>query len=375
MPIGPSHSGRGGSGSDGNGRSSGGNLFGAILGGVIGGALTAGARRRRRERYYDRHHHHDHYDHDDYNDYDEPSTPSRRRPTRWLVLAIVFAFITFFTIAVRNGFIDNYEDSSIYAANMVEDHKEWKQHYEAAKQQQQAIDNATGTEKQELIKTQTHFLTTATFYNVEKTVYGDNPQGTYYYKYNTINDYVYYFIVYEYDYGYYNKSGNYVTNVDKINVPKKKGRTYAHYTANNRPNGEIEIIYFIDTDGTMYSTDIFFIENELNPERGEYCFKLAKAEANKILAKNTIFVIIGEVLIAALFVFIYIKKLKKYKNLVQQDEEAYTQKQQAEVSEAQAKAEVAQKEAQQKNRICAFCGSTVPDDEPNCPSCGSSTFE
>ena len=43
--------------------------------------------------------------------------------------------------------------------------------------------------------------------------------------------------------------------------------------------------------------------------------------------------------------------------------------------EAQAKAMSAQKDAEKKNRVCAFCGSAVPDNEESCPSCGSRTFE
>ena len=370
MPIGPSHGARGGRGGDGNRGSSsgGGKLFGAILGGVIGGALTAGASKRRREHYY-RGHNHNHYDHHD--DYEESAaTPSRRKPTRWLTAAIVILFIMLFTVMVRNGFVKSKEEDLAYVANMVLDKEEWENHYEKALSQQAAINAASGATKENLIKTRTHFTTTATFTKgyYPKTSYGANPQNPNYYEYCDFNDYKYYFIVYEFNYVVYDENG----------VAKTKseiGTTYAHYTINSVPNGEINIVYFIDDNGKALSTDTYFVNNELNGERGEYGYRLALAEGNKLLASYTIYVIIGELLLIALLVYIYIKKLKKYKALAKQDEEAYTQKQQAEVSEAKAKAEAAQKDADKKNRVCAFCGSTVPDDEPSCPACGSSTFE
>jgi rubrerythrin len=206
----------------------------------------------------------------------------------------------------------------------------------------------------------THFITTAYVSLYKTNSYGDDPVRSGAYQSFILNGVPYYFLVYEF--------------TDHNGVKHTAQRTYAQFpgsqVSNYAGNTTLEIAY------TWVDGELVTMNTSYNLTTcADYKHALSSAEGNKILAKNTIFVIIGEVLIAALFVFIYIKKLKKYKNLVQQDEEAYTQKQQAEVSEAQAKAEVAQKEAQQKNRICAFCGSTVPDDEPNCPSCGSSTFE
>lgn len=373
MPIGPSHSGRGGSGSSGGsgsrGRSSssGGNLLGAIIGGVIGGAISSRRRERRRERYYGGGHHNDHYDNYD----NEPATPSRKKPTAFLVLAIITLFITIFTFSVRNGFIRSYDNNNSYVKQMETEQKEWAKHLSTANTQKTDIEAASGEQKATLEKKQTHFITTGTF--TKNTIpvrsYGANPQTPNWYEYCNINNNYYYFIVYSFDYRYYDNI------INEWVEGTEKGTTYAQYSQSNVPNGTLNIIYYVDDNGKVQSMDVAFANTTLNAEQGEYGYTFSLAEGTKLLANNTIWVIVVEILLIALFVFIYVKKLKKYKALVKQDEEAYSQKQQAEVSEAQAKAETAQKEADQKNRVCSFCGCTVPDGEPNCPSCGSSTFE
>ena len=110
MPIGPSHGARsGGGGSSSGGRrhgGGGGNLLGSILGGVIGGVISS------------RSHRHHHHDYNDYNN-NEPATPSRKKPTKYLVLAIVMLFISIFTFSIRNGFALNAEKNSDYVIKII----------------------------------------------------------------------------------------------------------------------------------------------------------------------------------------------------------------------------------------------------------------
>ena len=61
--------------------------------------------------------------------------------------------------------------------------------------------------------------------------------------------------------------------------------------------------------------------------------------------------------------------------MVKEDEQLYQQKKQAETQEAQAKAEMAEKQANQVGRVCKYCGANVPDGEETCPGCGSREFE
>lgn len=354
MPIGPSHGGRGGGGRSsssggrgGDGRSSssgsrgGGNLLGSVVGGMIGGMLTAGARRRHREHYYGNGGGGS-YEH-------EPATPSRRRPTAFLVLAIIMAFITFFTVSIRNGFTKSAETQTNFAAIMKTDYAEYQALIGTARAQESLAD--TDPEK-------THFITTATFSKTKYTSYKANPTTKGIYQDFTLNNVQYYFIVYTYQ----DESG--VTHT---------GTTYSQFSSAQATGWDGEIAY-AKIDGQYVSMNTSYTSYPIE-DCAEYKYTLAIAESNKQLASRTIWVIVGEVLLIALFVTLYILKLRKYRKLVKQDEEAYAQVQQANVNEAQAKAEAAQKDADKKNRVCAFCGSTVPDGEDVCPACGSRTFE
>lgn len=345
MPIGPSHGSRGGGG-DRDSRSSGGggNLLGSIVGGVIGGMLTAGARRRRRHYREERYHHRDGGSYEN-----EPATPSRRKPTGFLILAIITLFITFFTFSIRNGFVHSAETQNKYIATMKSDWSEYKELFDKAEEQEALADTDP---------TKTHFITTATFSQQKHTSYEANPTNPGIYYDFTLNNVQYYFIVYS----YFDASG-----------ASHTGTTYSQFSANQADgfSSSIEVAYTVDSNGQYVSMNTGYnLEN-----CAEYKYRLAMVEANKQLAGRVIIAIVVEILLIALFVFLFIKKLKKYKALIAQDEVAYTQKQQAEVDEAQAKAEAAQAEADSKNRICAFCGSNVPDGETSCPACGSNTFE
>ena len=82
-------------------------------------------------------------------------------------------------------------------------------------------------------------------------------------------------------------------------------------------------------------------------------------------------VFIVELVVIALFVVLYILKLKKYRKLINQDEELILKKQQAEVDKAEAEADAAQNAAQRHNRFCQYCGGQLDADSNTCTSCGA----
>ena len=106
-------------------------------------------------------------------------------------------------------------------------------------------------------------------------------------------------------------------------------------------------------------------------ECAEYEYTEDIMEGNKSTANTFLLAFIVELGLIALFVFLYIKKLKKYKALVKQDEELFLQKRQAEADKATAEAEGAQIEAQRKNRFCQYCGSQIDENTNTCSSCGA----
>lgn len=353
MPIGPSHGSRGGGSSFGGGSrsgggsrrssssSGGGNLLGSIIGGVIGGMLTAGARRRYRNSY-----------NGDGGYENEPATPSRRRPTVFLVLAIITLLITGFTGMIRNGFIHTADKHNDTIAIMTADYEEYKDLFEKAEEQEVLSDSNPN---------KTHFITKGKFNRFKYSSYSANPSTPAAYEDCMLNGIQYYFIVYEYK---------------DVNNVIHKGTTYSQFSGNqvdgfvNGAYGEIEIAYTI-VDGQYVSMNTSYKMETC----AEYKYTLAMAESNKILASKVIWVIVGEVAIMALFVVLYVLKLKKYRKLVQEDEALYQQKQQAETQEAQARAEEAQRIARSKGRVCKYCGVDVPDDANACPGCGSRDFE
>lgn len=355
MPIGPSHGSRGGSGSFGGGSrsgggsrrssssSDGGNFLGSLVGGVIGGMLTAGARRRYRNRY-----------NGDGGSYEtnEPATPSRRKPITFLILAVVALVSIFVTFIIRNGFVHSAETHNDAVAIMKSDYEEYKDLFEKAEAQKALSDSDPS---------KTHFITTATFNKFKYSSYETNPSTPAAYEDCMLNGIQYYFIVYEY------KDASNVTH---------KGTTYSQFSGSqvdgfvNGYYGEIEIAYTV-VDGQYVSMNTSYKMNDC----AEYKYRLAMAESNKQLASRVIWVIVAEFVILALFVFIYIKKLKKYRQLVKEDETLYQQKKQAETQEAQAKAEMAERQANQVGRVCKYCGANVPDGEETCPGCGSREFE
>ncbi len=354
MPIGPSHGSRSGGSSFGGGssgrsgggrRSSGGsNLLGAILGGIIYSAFA-----NRRPRYY--------------NDAGEPvnenGLPYRPRPTRFLVWAIIFAVFAAITMVIRGALVNTMTE---YKNTLEIIRTDYEQSYKPM------IDAVAGSADPTGVGDVVdcgngYYKTIASFENAGGTVsvytsYGDNPSkpGAYFdFEEDNIS---YYFLVYKY--------------VDH-NGDTYIGMTYTQFSASQYKNlgGEIEIAYHSKTGGERYSINT----NYTTYETAEYKYYEETAEGNEDAALIFMIVFFVELGLIALFVLIYIKKMKKYKALVAEDEAVFQQKKQAEAQEAQAKAEHAERAAKSVGRVCKYCGCDVPDGANVCPGCGSRDFE
>jgi large-conductance mechanosensitive channel len=354
MPIGPSHGSRGGGSSFGGGSrsgggsrrsssSSGGNLLGSIIGGVIGGMMTAGARRRYRESYggggsYE----------------NEPATPSRRRPTKYLIIAIILAFVASITMSIRTAFVNSSKEFNNSLAIMESDY------YDYYKPMIEAVEGyETPTALGQSVSCGNDYYKTYATFGQTYTSYRDNPTTPGAYLDFTEDNISYYFIVYRY--------------YDMANDVYKIGTTYTQFSANQCQalGGRIEIAYYSKVGVDSYSINTSYTSLE-TPEYEHY---EEVAENNEDSALGFLIVFIVELALIALFVFLYIKKLKKYKQLVREDEALYQQKMQAETQEAQAKAEEAQRMAKSVGRVCKYCGCDVPDGASACPGCGSRDFE
>ena len=340
MPIGPSHGAHGGGGfsrgSDGGrsrGGSGGSSFLGEVVGHVLGAAiLTAGARRRRRR--FEQRYGYNPSD-DDFN-----SLPSRRAPTLFLVLAIIVAVISGFTMSLRSGSLNRVETLQETTAIIKADFTDYRD----------LINNANLDDPND-----EYHKTTATFTLIKYSTYSDNPTQPAYYLDFTENGVQYYFIVYEYE--------------DLETHETYKGTTYTQFSANQvqQLNGEIEIAYCAKANGDHYSINLNYnFEN-----CAEYKHYLTMIDSNKESAKTLLTAFLVELAIVALFVVIYVLKLKKYKKLIAQDEELIIKKQQAEVNKAEAEADAAQIVAQRHNRFCQYCGGQLDADSNTCTSCGA----
>lgn len=356
MPIGPSHSSRGGGGrsfggggsrSFGGGgsrrssssSSSGSNLAGAIIGGLIYSAFAD----RRRRRFHSR------YGYDPTPD-EINSMPKRTAPTIFLILAIVVAFFSMFTMSMRSAAIRSAESHEITLNIMEEDYfDDYKPMIEAAKA------NPTPSSTSDSINCgNNYYKTKATFSTVKYSFYGDNPTTPALYQDFTEDNITYYFIVYKY---FDIVAGKYAT-----------GTTYTQFSANQAQslNGQIEIVYFND-GSESYSINTSYDLDECE----EYDYREEQAEDNREMAGIFMIAFIVEIVIIAGMIALYVLKLKKYKRLVKQDEDLLYQKRQAETQKAQSEAQEAQYNAERKNRFCQYCGSQIDSDSNVCSGCGA----
>ena len=203
-----------------------------------------------------------------------------------------------------------------------------------------------------------YYLATATFDPAIRYTYGDNPSVPGVYYVTDHNGHQWHFIVFEY--------------TNEVTGTKMKGTTYTQFSANqvNGMNGSIEIAY-TKTDNQWWAINTSYsLASNKDYEFAQEDLSFYKGELSSARWKLTGY-IFGVVVCVGLVVLIIVKKSKKEKA----ESEIEAKKAEAEVDEARAKASMAQRQAKQYGRVCKYCGNNVPDGESNCPGCGSSDFE
>lgn len=347
MPVGPSHSGRGGGGPHGGGGGFGGPRGGgprhdphhgprpsassSFVNGMIGGMIGASIANRRRERFEQRYGVRP-------NDDEMSTLPTRSKPVGFLILAIFTAVILFFSVIAKIATKETINDYSETVAIMETD---WKEDYKPMLDEVKDDDFENGDDN--------YYLITATFTKLKHNYYSDNPTTPGAYLDITENNVNYYFIVYEYTFG----GKEYI------------GTTYTSFSANqiDSLNGRILIAVY-DKDDKHFSINTSYkLEDCI-----EYRYYLDEIDANKSTSKGLTIAIVIEVLVLALFITLYVMKIKKYYKLVAADEELLFQKKKAETAKATAEANAA---ASRLNRYCKYCGCKIDADSNVCSSCGA----
>lgn len=341
MPVGPSHGGRSGGGSRGGsfGGSHGGAYHGgrhsssdSFVNGMIGGMIGVSIANRRRERFEQR------YGvrptDDEYN-----SMPQRTRPNGFLILSIVLAFFMLCTFMI---FLSAKSNTSTYSKIISIVETDWNESYKPLIEKVKSDDFVNGADG--------YYKTTAEFTKICRDYYEDNPTVPAYYYDFTRNDVSYCFIVYEYE----DETGH-----------TRTGTTYTQFSKNQIQNldGEIEIAFY-SRDNEHYS-----INTSYNLETCEEYLRCKDAlESSKSTASSSIGVLVVEAIVLALFITLYVLKMKKYYKLVSEDEEILFQKKKAEAEKATAEANAVKL---RNNKYCSYCGCKIEADATQCSSCGA----
>lgn len=171
----------------------------------------------------------------------------------------------------------------------------------------------------------------------------------------------YFFIVYEY----------------QVNGTTKTDWTFVQYTEYqlkdilvkaNHP-GEIEIAVGYLTNTESKDDGIYAMNTDYSLEANqEYHYELWVLEDMKGDRNSNLWIAIGAGAVAlAIVAGVVIYLIKKYKNAQRQAD--------ADVAKTEAETKLAEEQAKQINRICDYCGASVPDGEDDCPACGSRIFK
>lgn len=345
MPVGPSHSGRGGGGNHGGGfggprggehggyrnprpaphHSPSSSFVNGMIGGMIGASIASSRRDRFERRYGIRP-----------SDEEFNAMPRRNKPTLFLVLSIIVGFFALLTFMTNIGANSNLKSTKSSIQTMESDWLEYKTLIEKA--------NETGTNG--------YYLTTAEFDKKKYNYYDDNPTKTGAYFDFEENGISYYFIVYEYE--------------DERTGKDCTGTTYTQFSANEiqNLNGEIEIAYFSKAGNASYSINTSYKLNTCK----KYLTLNEDLKSEKSLANGSLVALIIELVIIAGFIALYVLKLKNYYKLVAADEEVLFQKKKAEAERAQAEANEVKSRT---NRYCKYCGSKIEPNAIKCSSCGA----
>lgn len=345
MPVGPSHSGRGGGGGYHGGPRPGGGYGGphgprhephhspssSFVNGMIGGMIGASIANRRRERFVQRYGIRP-------NDEEFDSMPRRTKPTGFLVMAIIVAMITFFSVIIA---ISSNQTAKEYKQSMQIMEADWKNDYKPMLEKVGSSDFVNGTNN--------YYIVEAEFSKSKFSSYYSNPSTPACYEDFSLNNIIYYFVVYKY----------------QFNGQEYKGTTYTSFLANqlDQLNGKIKIAIFDN------GTEHFSINTSYNLDsNAEYEYYKSNYESASKSAKGHIVPIVIEVLLIALFVTLYVLRLKKYYKLVADDEEILFQKKKAEADKATAEANEVKSRT---NRFCRYCGAKLDPNSTSCSGCGA----
>lgn len=269
------------------------------------------------------------------------STGKQNAVLSFLAVFILALIVTFGGVWFRSEMKDELADSTALIASYEED----------AKWYSEVISKAKNGESGYYLATATYDKTFVNYYN------SYNPRDGVYadISYKNIE---YYFIRYKFfnEATGKNEYGETPTMFMGDNADSWNGKIA--YAWSNKYNDYVSIVenYSLDSD-IRYKDEVL---------------SLNKLKDNKKSA--TTFVIVATVISVALFaglvvtIVFVVKKAKR-------EAEINEAKQQAELKKAQEQAEEAEARANQVGRVCAYCGSAVPDGRDNCPACGARVFK
>lgn len=153
------------------------------------------------------------------------------------------------------------------------------------------------------------------------------------------------------EYDFYDGDGNHI-----------KERTYSQYESSTIFGmTQFRVAYkYMDAEEEWYSINAGYrLDNNK-----EYLFEKENMQSSASIRNVGIVIIVMIVVIIVITLVITIKKGKK-------DAEIEREKQKVELDKQKVELDKEKAELRKKNRICRYCGSSVPDDATSCPGCGS----
>jgi len=343
MPVGPSHN----RSSRGSSRSSGGGFSGRSF--SSGGFSFGGASRRNRNH-----------------------THIHRAPLRmsffgrniivpvgrqsWIAVVVMFLiFAIFGVVMTANLRAPIHENISSYKADIaqIELDAEW---YASAKQKAEA-----GTDDK-------FFIAYAEYNGVQRYYYNsNNPTGYYYDEYDDVrlNNTPYFYLIYRYEVPVDTDGDGLFDSYEWL-----EGETYSEFSSSQAAGWNRKIIVGYDNGSwASINYDYSLSSNE------EYLFlkQQLNLEEDSIKSVNKAFGISIAVLVLLVIALVVIIVFAIKKGKIEYEKEQ--EKKDAEIEKEKAEAKLAEDKASQINRKCLYCGSSVPDGDDCCPSCGARKFK
>lgn len=241
----------------------------------------------------------------------------------FFVIFAIIAVVMFINVNNKSKTIDVFEDDARFYEQMIE----------------RAEAGAEG-----------YYLADATFDDRINLYYNEDNPRTGAYEYLSVDGIPYYYVVFE----YYNEVTEQVLT----------GETYTEFSSSQFSGlgGTIEVAYTLADGSWAVINTSYELENNQ-----DYLSAKSSLSSTRNIA---IVITVIAVIVLAVLIFLVVRAFKRSKK----EQEVQDAKNQAEITEAQAKAQVALETAENTNRVCAYCGAPVPDGEIRCPSCGSTEF-